>query len=98
MIFQTSRNSGATHSVGGTGSALDNAVGESFNSALEWKLLHNNNFYSRKRAVRPRQPGSKPTTEGQPRSRRLRAAVFWRCRDRHATGLRSALDRSRHGP
>ncbi|WP_203115975.1 integrase core domain-containing protein [Mycobacterium canetti] len=30
--------------MGRTGSALDNAAAESFNSTLEWELLRNNHF------------------------------------------------------
>jgi Integrase core domain len=32
--------------MGRTGSALDNAVAESFNSTLEWELLRNNHFHT----------------------------------------------------
>ncbi len=36
--------------MGRTGSALDNAVAESFNSNLEWELLRNNHFQTRGQA------------------------------------------------
>ena len=36
--------------MGRTGSALDNAVAESFNSTLEWELLRNNHFQTRGQA------------------------------------------------
>ena len=39
-----------TQSMGRTGSALDNAVSESFNSTLEWELLRNNHFQTRAQA------------------------------------------------
>jgi putative transposase len=38
--------------MGRTGSALDNAVAESFNSTLEWELLRNNHFQTREEARR----------------------------------------------
>ena len=38
--------------MGRTGSALDNAVAESFNSTLEWELLCDNHFHTRKEARR----------------------------------------------
>lgn len=41
------RSAGVTQSMGRTGSALDNAVAESFNSTLEWELLRNNHFHTR---------------------------------------------------
>ncbi|WP_230870536.1 integrase core domain-containing protein, partial [Mycobacterium canetti] len=37
-------------SMGPTGSALDNAAAESFNSTLEWELLRNNHFHTREEA------------------------------------------------
>ena len=36
--------------MGRTGSALDNAVAEAFNSTLEWELLRNNHFQTREQA------------------------------------------------
>jgi putative transposase len=36
--------------MGCTGSALDNAVAESFNSTLEWELLRNSHFQTHKQA------------------------------------------------
>jgi putative transposase len=36
--------------MGRTGSALDNAVAESFNSTLEWELLRDNHFHTREQA------------------------------------------------
>jgi len=36
--------------MGRTGSALDNAVAESFNSTLEWELLRDNHFQTREQA------------------------------------------------
>jgi len=44
------RSAGVTQSMGRTGSALDNAVSESFNSTLEWELLRNNHFQTREQA------------------------------------------------
>ena len=44
------RSAGVTQSMGRTGSALDNAVAESFNSTLEWELLRDNNFHTREEA------------------------------------------------
>lgn len=41
------RSAGVTQSMGRTGSALDNAAAESFNSTLEWELLRNNHFHTR---------------------------------------------------
>jgi putative transposase len=41
------QSAGVTQSMGRTGSALDNAVAESFNSTLEWELLRNNHFHTR---------------------------------------------------
>ncbi|MGH3969486.1 MAG: integrase core domain-containing protein [Mycobacterium sp.] len=36
--------------MGRTGSALDNAAAESFNSTLEWELLRDNHFHIREKA------------------------------------------------
>jgi transposase InsO family protein len=44
------QSAGVTQSMGRTGSALDNAAAESFNSTLEWELLRTNHFYTRKQA------------------------------------------------
>jgi transposase InsO family protein len=44
------RSAGVTQSMGRTGSALDNAVAESFNSTLEWELLRDNHFHTREEA------------------------------------------------
>jgi transposase InsO family protein len=44
------RSAGVTQSMGRTGSALDNAVAESFNSTLEWELLRDNTFHTREEA------------------------------------------------
>ena len=41
---------GVTQSMGRTGSALDNAVSEAFNSTLEWELLRGNHFATREQA------------------------------------------------
>ncbi len=50
IFAQACRSSGVTQSMGRTGSALDNAVSESFNSTLEWELLRDNHFCTRKEA------------------------------------------------
>ena len=39
LFVQACRSAGVTQSMGRTGSALDNAVSESFNSTLELELL-----------------------------------------------------------
>jgi putative transposase len=44
------RSAGVTQSMGRTGSALDNAVAESFNSTLEWELFRDNHFHTREEA------------------------------------------------
>jgi putative transposase len=44
------RSAAVAQSMGRTGSALDNAVAESFNSTLEWELLRDNHFYTREEA------------------------------------------------
>ena len=41
---------GVTQSMGRTGSALDNAVSEAFDSTLEWELLRGNHFATREQA------------------------------------------------
>ncbi|WP_157489045.1 integrase core domain-containing protein [Pseudofrankia sp. DC12] len=43
---------GVTQSMGRTGSALDNAVAESFNSTLEFELLATTRFATRREARR----------------------------------------------
>ncbi len=50
LFAQACRDAGVTQSMGRTGSALDNAVAESFNSTLEWELLRNNHFQTREQA------------------------------------------------
>jgi transposase InsO family protein len=52
LFAQACRDAGVTQSMGRTGSALDNAVAESFNSTLEWELLRDNHFQSREQARR----------------------------------------------
>jgi transposase InsO family protein len=44
------RSAHVTQSMGRTGSALDNAAAESFNSTLEWELLRDNHFHTREQA------------------------------------------------
>lgn len=44
------RSAGVTQSMGRTGSALDNAAAESFNSTLEWELLRGSHFHTREQA------------------------------------------------
>jgi transposase InsO family protein len=46
------RTAGITQSMGRTGSALDNAVAESFNSTLEFELLRDRHFSTREQARR----------------------------------------------
>jgi putative transposase len=46
------RRAGITQSMGRTGSALDNAVAESFNSTLEFELLRGHHFATRQQARR----------------------------------------------
>lgn len=50
LFAQACRDAGVAQSMGRTGSALDNAVAESFNSTLEWELLRNNHFQTRGQA------------------------------------------------
>jgi putative transposase len=50
LFAQACRDAGVTQSMGRTGSALDNAVAESFNSTLEWELLRHNHFHTREEA------------------------------------------------
>jgi putative transposase len=49
---QACRRTGITQSMGRTGSALDNAVAESFNSTLEFELLRDYRFATREQARR----------------------------------------------
>jgi putative transposase len=52
-LFATAcRRAGVTQSMGRTGSALDNAVAESFNSTLEFELLRGRRFATREQARR----------------------------------------------
>jgi putative transposase len=46
------RSAGVAQSMGRTGSALDNAVAEAFNSTLEWGLLRRRRFATREQARR----------------------------------------------
>ena len=50
LFVQACRSAGVTQSMGRTGSALDNAVAEAFNSTLEWELLRPNHFATREQA------------------------------------------------
>ena len=50
LFVQACRSAGVTQSMGRTGSALDNAVSEAFNSTLEWELLRPNHFATREQA------------------------------------------------
>ena len=50
VFTQACRRAGVRQSMGRTGSALDNAVAESFNSTLEFELLAHNHFSSRAQA------------------------------------------------
>jgi putative transposase len=50
LFVDACRSAGVTQSMGRTGSALDNAVSEAFNSTLEWELLRGNHFATRKQA------------------------------------------------
>jgi transposase InsO family protein len=47
---QACRRAGVRQSMGRTGSALDNAVAESFNSTLEFELLRDHRFATREQA------------------------------------------------
>ena len=52
-LFATAcRRAGVTQSMGRTGSALDNAAAESFNSTLEFELLRGRRFATREQARR----------------------------------------------
>ncbi|MGH7041501.1 MAG: IS3 family transposase [Acetobacteraceae bacterium] len=50
VFAEACRSAGVTQSMGRTGSALDNAAAESFNSTLEWELLRDNRFHTREEA------------------------------------------------
>ncbi|WP_328514507.1 IS3 family transposase [Mycobacterium canetti] len=50
LFASACRSARVTQSMGPTGSALDNAAAESFNSTLEWELLRNNHFHTREEA------------------------------------------------
>jgi transposase InsO family protein len=52
IFVQACRRAGVTQSMGRTGSALDNAVAESFNSTVEFELLRSNRFGTREQARR----------------------------------------------
>jgi putative transposase len=52
LFIDACRNVGVTQSMGRTGSALDNAVSESFNSTLEFELLRRRHFATRAQARR----------------------------------------------
>jgi transposase InsO family protein len=52
LFVEACRSAGVTQSMGRTGSALDNAVSESFNSTLELELLARRHFLTREQARR----------------------------------------------
>ena len=52
LFAQACRHAGVTQSMGRTGSALDNAAAESFNSTVEFELLRSNHFATREQARR----------------------------------------------
>ena len=52
LFVEACRSAGITQSMGRTGSALDNAVSEAFNSTLEWELLRHNHFATREQPRR----------------------------------------------
>jgi putative transposase len=52
LFTQACRRAGVTQSMGRTGSALDNAVAEAFNSTVEFELLRDRHFATRKQARR----------------------------------------------
>ena len=52
LFAHACRHAGVTRSMGRTGSALDNAAAESFNSTVEFELLRSNHFATREQARR----------------------------------------------
>jgi putative transposase len=50
LFVDACRSAGVTQSMGRTGSALDNAVSEAFNSTLEFELLRRHHFATREQA------------------------------------------------
>jgi len=52
VFAEACRRAGVTQSMGRTGSALDNAAAESFNSTVEFELLRGNVFATREQARR----------------------------------------------
>lgn len=52
LFARACRRAGITQSMGRTGSALDNAVSEAFNSTLEFELLRDHHFLTREQARR----------------------------------------------
>jgi transposase InsO family protein len=52
LFVDACRSAGVTQSMGRTGSALDNAVSEAFNSTLEFELLRRCRFATREQARR----------------------------------------------
>jgi putative transposase len=50
LFVEACRSAGVTQSMGRTGSALDNAVSESFNSTLQFELLSRHHFATREQA------------------------------------------------
>ncbi|MFH5824769.1 IS3 family transposase [Georgenia sp. AZ-5] len=52
IFARACRSAGVTQSMGRTGSALDNAVSESFNSTVEFELLRRHHFATREQARR----------------------------------------------
>ena len=52
LFADACRHAGVTQSMGRTGSALDNAAAESFNSTVEFELLRSNHFATREQARR----------------------------------------------
>jgi transposase InsO family protein len=52
LFAQACQRAGVTQSMGRTGSALDNAVAEAFNSTLEFELLRQHHFATREQARR----------------------------------------------